>query len=583
MDDISAGKLAATAVAAPLHHLSLRLVQGDITTLPAEAYVLGVFDNVNPTGTAKAFDAMLDGRLSQLIQDRVFGSRLGEVFILPTPRQQTLCDSIVFVGLGPLDGFRAQVMELCAENLARIVTASKLMTLTTVPIGTNAGLSVEDAISYFASGFLRGLRRSDPGHDFKELTVCERDPDRFAALEAGARRFIDDGFFAKRQFHVNMSSTQLPEQPPTVPSRRSAVEETRSDPLYLQVGWTKDSQNQCDRYDYSVLTADAGAAIQRFAHIVTQESGHEAGHRLAVAKTIDSDLGQALAKYYVSEPVRDIIETHLAKQPDTHVVVIHDRGSSHIPWEVLHFGDHCPAIEAGMSRKFVTPANRAGGRSNLPSRSLIKMLVIANPTEDLPAAEQEGEMLRELFARNNGDVKMLCRKDATEANVLAEIGSSEYDIVHFAGHAEFVGDHPQDSGLLCADGRLTSADFNTAVLAPQLVFLNGCESGRMRNRGSRGTGPVPDLTQELYGELSRNVSLAELILTNGVSNFIGTYWPVNDEAALKFSQSFYQHLLNGAQLGVALRESRHKIRDLNQRDWANYLHFGSPAYRLRRT
>jgi CHAT domain-containing protein len=132
------------------------------------------------------------------------------------------------------------------------------------------------------------------------------------------------------------------------------------------------------------------------------------------------------------------------------------------------------------------------------------------------------------------------------------------------------------SGLVLRDGRLTADDLQQLDTAPQMIFLNACESGRMRG--------APDAP----GDGSRkptfagHVSLAEGFLLNGIANFIGTYWPVNDIAASQFATTFYAGLLAGKPLSLAMREARQVAKSVSQRDWANYLHFGDPLYVLRR-
>ena len=70
-----------------------------------------------------------------------------------------------------------------------------------------------------------------------------------------------------------------------------------------------------------------------------------------------------------------------------------------------------------------------------------------------------------------------------------------------------------------------------------------------------------------------------MVLLGGISNFIGTYWPVGDAAAGELAMQFYKDLLDGEPLGLALRKARRQIQ--GGRDWANYQHFGNPSYRLR--
>lgn len=574
--------LAAKAPAKALRQLELKLFNDSIVDIPSPAYVLGVFDNVNPTGTARAVDAVLGGTLSQLVQDRMFGSRLGEIFIMPTPRQRTLAEMVVFVGLGPLDGFTPRVLEYAAENLARVAATARLHTLTTVPIGTNAGLKVEEATRAFATGFLRGLDAADVDQEFRSLQVCEIDGSRFRQLAAALSEAQGRGFFTARNVDLVIREARRIGPPPAdrteAPTVQAAPErgmQRRPDPIYLQVRTRSDATSSESTLEYCVLTADMDAAIEPEEHRITKARQDEAGALLSKSKFIDGALGQGLASYYVPPKTIAIMQQQLAKRSDCHVVVIHDRGSSFIPWEVLHFGDSCPAVGAGLSRKYLLPAQRVGGRSNVPPQAKLKILLIADPTRDLPGAREEGDKLLDLLVNRGEEVTALIQGQATKANVMKALTTGEYDVLHYAGHADFEESDPSLSGVELADGRLMASDLSNAVIAPQLVFLNACESGRVRKRSAT-------VRERLYEDFTRSVSLAEIILSGGVRNFIGTYWPVNDAAALRFSEAFYDRLLKGEELAPALCIGREQARRINQKDWANYLHFGNPSYRLRR-
>jgi glutathione S-transferase len=126
--------------------------------------------------------------------------------------------------------------------------------------------------------------------------------------------------------------------------------------------------------------------------------------------------------------------------------------------------------------------------------------------------------------------------------------------------------------LRVLDGKLTAADLLEVGKAPHMIFLNACESGRMRGQSSNGPRPT---------HFGGQVSLAEGFLLSGIANFIGTYWPVNDVAALKFAHTLYGSLLSGKSLSASMREARQATRTVNSRDWANYLHFGDPLYTIR--
>ena len=58
--------------------------------------------------------------------------------------------------------------------------------------------------------------------------------------------------------------------------------------------------------------------------------------------------------------------------------------------------------------------------------------------------------------------------------------------------------------------------------------------------------------------------VAEGFLAGGVANFIGTHWPVGDDAAYAFSLSLYESLLDRATLGAAVLGARRRLLGLTQ-------------------
>src|SRR5206468_3581431 len=80
--------------------LDIRLALGSITEADAQAYVLGMFPNVVPSGPARAIDARLGGVIAEFTARRMFAANAGELFVLPTGRQPIRADMVVFVGLG---------------------------------------------------------------------------------------------------------------------------------------------------------------------------------------------------------------------------------------------------------------------------------------------------------------------------------------------------------------------------------------------------------------------------------------------------------------------------------------------------
>jgi CHAT domain-containing protein len=67
----------------------------------------------------------------------------------------------------------------------------------------------------------------------------------------------------------------------------------------------------------------------------------------------------------------------------------------------------------------------------------------------------------------------------------------------------------------------------------------------------------------------------------GCGGFLGTLWPVTDQAALAFSQAFYERLAQGLPFGEAVGQARERVRALYPDDpsWLAYCCFGDPLAR----
>ena len=203
------------------------------------------------------------------------------------------------------------------------------------------------------------------------------------------------------------------------------------------------------------------------------------------------------------------------------------------------------------------------------------MLLVANPTGDLPGAAAEARALRGLFGASDVTCDVLEGRTAGRTRILEALAAGRHDVLHFAGHGYFdVGD-PGRSGLICAGGDvLRGADLDGLGNLPALVFFNACEAARVRMRATSRRA-----ARALFGE-HRSSSVAEAFLAGGVANFLGTHWPVGDAAALEFSTTLYERLVDGDTLGAAVLAARRRVLGLGSIDWADYVHYGNPTFRL---
>jgi hypothetical protein len=563
----------------PRRTLEIRLVRGSIVDAYARALVLGVFQNVAPAGPAAAIDAALDGAVRELTLRRMFAAQLGQVFVMPAARGALLAEFVVFAGLGEFDEFGTEAQAFVAENVVRTLARSQVEDFATVLLGAGSGLPVAMAAEQLLRGLVAGVQHADPGGVVRRVSICEIDPRKYAALVTTARRLAPA--LGSEALALVVDKIDEPAQPSgrrparARPRRNRETRETLPrDPAYLLI--TTQARGRRDlACRASLLTAGAKAAV------LSGEVTLARGSLLRIVEPLErgaatvQDLagaGTALADLLLPPAVRAGLESMLSRP----LVVVHDREAARVPWEVLRIGTVHPALGAGLSRRYATDGlSVARWREDGRHDGRLRMLLVVDPTRDLPGAAAEGAALMQRLSRDTVQFEVLAGREATRARILAALGPGEFDVLHFAGHAFFDADDPARGGLVC-DGHdvLRGADLAALGNLPALVFCNACEAARVRRRRTTSaTGPAVQRT--LNG-------LAEAFLAGGVANFIGTHWPVGDDAAYAFSQTLYESLLVGAPLGAAVLHARRRLQAMPSIDWADYIHYGSPEFRLDR-
>jgi CHAT domain-containing protein len=228
----------------------------------------------------------------------------------------------------------------------------------------------------------------------------------------------------------------------------------------------------------------------------------------------------------------------------------------------LYAADHLPAA-TWMEQRRAAPK--------------LRLLLIVDPSSNLPGAVREGERIEKLAGGiSDVDVTPLRQKEATRDAILDALRSGLYDCIHYAGHAFFDEAAPGRSGLICAgDEILAGADLRGIGNLPYLVFFNACEGARIR--GARATSPEKTATEVVL----MTSGVAESLMRGGIANYLSTYWPVSDDAAMTFAETFYTKLLQGQTLGSSVLSGRKALNEKGQRDWADYVLSGTHDFVLK--
>ncbi|MDD5155490.1 MAG: CHAT domain-containing protein, partial [Candidatus Omnitrophica bacterium] len=165
----------------------------------------------------------------------------------------------------------------------------------------------------------------------------------------------------------------------------------------------------------------------------------------------------------------------LKNTPKCELILFLDEELINIPWELIYDSQEflCLKFNLGRlvrSREQPTPVKYRG------INTALKMLVLANPTNDLKSAYLEGLGIKNQFERKAKEIKIDFKSTSID-KLYVKKNLRDYDIVHFAGHCEYDENNPEDTGWVLSDGRFNTRDIITigqSLSLPSLVFSNSC-------------------------------------------------------------------------------------------------------------
>jgi CHAT domain len=188
----------------------------------------------------------------------------------------------------------------------------------------------------------------------------------------------------------------------------------------------------------------------------------------------------------------------------------------------------------------------------------------------LPDAAKEEKMIKALFKN--------ARRVPAQAFEVQQLVATpgQFDLLHFAGHAEAAGDEHADARLQLDElGDGTTENALQAITVEQtahleqdgrrpIVVLNACETSRM----ARG--------------LAKIGGFASAFVSRGAGVFVGSHWSVADRPARNFIEAFYSAFAQPkpgkkpVMLKDAVMHARQAARDGGDATWLAYVVYGHP-------
>ena len=158
-------------------------------------------------------------------------------------------------------------------------------------------------------------------------------------------------------------------------------------------------------------------------------------------------IGQYAFGHLIPSRIQPLLQASTAD----HIRLDIDERSIDLPWELIHDGRDFLCLRYAVGRRLLSEHVFASP-SLLPRRiENIRMLVIADPTGDLPAARSEGEAIATVLRSGSKiQVDTWFGSEASKKDFLLAL--NEYDVIHYAGHASHNSDSPDESTVYFSDG-----------------------------------------------------------------------------------------------------------------------------------
>ena len=227
-----------------------------------------------------------------------------------------------------------------------------------------------------------------------------------------------------------------------------------------------------------------------------------------------------------------------------------------LPWELMCRKGQRPLVvstQTPLVRSLDTPRPM----DPRPFRGPLRILALmSNPTGTAALnLDAERSQIEQNWARLPDVAVDFVRP--VRAAILDQLAAKDYHVIHYMGHGDFDADEGGMLLLELADGSpdpISGDDF-AMWLADEplrLVFLNACKTGATGMRS--GAHPF--------------AGVAAALIRERVPAVVAMQFPISDQAAIAFAQTFYKRISQGLPVDAAVAEGRKVLYSNKQAEWA---------------
>ncbi len=582
--------------------VEITIVHGSLASADYPLMISGFADE--QMGGQEAFiDRQFAGMLTSWSEVSLFPTEVGTSrFIEPTPDAETEPPGCYVIGLGSVVDLQREDLTLsvrqalvdrctrlyrehdtgaAANALIEVGVSSSLM-----GVRSDRGLRVEDSIAGVVEGVLQANQalalyessRAAGGSSVRvtALQFVERFAEQ-ANLAAVALRSLSTAVHLPGSYDT-LRSVTVSERPGGLPLgatltdvaqswRRfviTAADHAPSPPAGGGAGQTaSEAEDRCVTFDIALLGREARA--DRVRHRLDKVMVDALVDRLAT-DTGDRRTAGTLYDQLIPHELRSDFQTTSAIQ------FVVDATTARYPWELLGAprpsgNQSASGTFGGVIRQFTESENRRMSPERAHFGSALVIAAGKVPGEhELPSVYDECDLVSRLLDEPNpGRVTLLDdRRGELDLVDLQNELFGNHQVVHIASHGVYREDQPADTGAILARGALLTTDtIRQLTSVPDVVFLNCCSLGRVGlNRMAAG--------------------LAREFMAIGVRALVAAAWPIDDNAARVFAETFYRELIAGRPLGDTVTRARNICAEVGGREtWAAYHCYGDPGFVLR--
>jgi hypothetical protein len=524
----------------------------------------------------KVVDSYLNNVLTRRLATGNYPGNIGECKYFQNPNGKPV--GAIIVGMGKsekLSGFQLEetvkygVIEyLC--SLEKKETNQPTVGISTLLLGcAYAGLSVETAIKAIIAGVHKANESiKNNGPDIWPIV------DKVEFVEIFEDRALQ-ALLCLEQFKINplMGINFEPKLQKLIGGRKRLNFENNSDwwqRVTIQSAYHYDESNK--RTHVFTFSSSMGAAREEVRKLYCSRVFIESLMKeISTREQWDGALAKSIFELLIPNDFK------MAVRNQQNLLLILDEVTAGYPWEMLQdvSVQALPlATSVGMVRQLSTDEFRPGVNYTMDSRAL----VIGNPNTEgflpsLSGAKEEAEMVNNIF-KEIGYETVYSNEESSSA-IIKKMFSSDYRIMHLAGHGLFNANDPDTSGMVVGpDVFLTTKEIEQLSCVPELVFINCCHLGN--------TNAMSEAASQNRYKLAAN--LGTQLIKIGVKVVIAAGWAINDAAAKEFTKDFYEGMLSGLNFGDAIKEARKNCfeRYPNSNTWGAYQCYGDQFYTLRK-